>query len=43
MDLLFDEIGAELKVKQLRDTKRDLFESLEMYYKVWREQNAISN
>jgi len=42
-DLLFDEIGAELKVKQLRDTKRDLFESLEMYYKVWREQNAISN
>lgn len=42
-DLLFDEIGAELKIKQLRDTKRDLFESLEMYYKVWREQNAISN
>lgn len=42
-DLLFDEIGAELKIKQLRVTKRDLFESLEMYYKVWREQNAISN
>ena len=34
-DLLYDEIGSVLKVKQLRREKRDLFESLEMYYKVF--------
>ncbi len=42
-DLLFDEIGADLKVKKLRKEKKDLFEALEMYYTVWREQNAFSN
>lgn len=34
-DYLFDEIGSALKIKQLRDTKRDLLESLEMYFKVF--------
>ena len=34
-DLLFDEIGSVLKVKELRDTKRELLEALEMYYKVF--------
>mgnify|MGYP000668206485 CR=1 FL=1 len=34
-DLLFDEIGSALKVKQLQNDKRELFEALEMYYKVF--------
>ena len=34
-DLLFDEIGSGLKIKQLQRTKQDLLESLEMYYKVF--------
>ena len=31
-DLLYDEIGSVLKVKELQKTKRELFESLEKYY-----------
>ena len=34
-DLLYDEIGSVLKVKQLRQTKRELLESLELYYRVF--------
>ncbi len=34
-DLLFDEIGCGLKIKQLQTEKRDLLEALEMYYKVF--------
>lgn len=34
-DLLYDEIGSVLKVKQLRVDKKELLESLEMYYKVF--------
>lgn len=34
-DLLFDEIGSGLKVKQLQNEKRDLLEALEMFYKVF--------
>lgn len=34
-DLLYDEIGSVLKMKQLQLTKRELLESLEMYYKVF--------
>ena len=34
-DLLFDEIGCGLKVKQLQTEKRDLLEALEMFYKVF--------
>ncbi len=34
-DLLFDEIGSVLKIKQLQHEKRELLESLEMYYKVF--------
>lgn len=33
-DFAFDEIGSVLKIKQLQQTKRELFESLELYYKV---------
>ena len=32
-DLLYDEIGAGLMVKEVRKRKEDLFESLEMFYK----------
>ena len=34
-DLLFDEIGCGLKIKQLRQEKKELLEALEMYYKVF--------
>ncbi len=34
-DLLFDEIGSVLKIKQLQQEKRELLESLELYYKVF--------
>lgn len=34
-DLLFDEIGSGLKVKQMQQTKQELLESLEMFYKVF--------
>lgn len=34
-DLLYDEIGCELKVKQLRQEKGKLFASLELFYKVF--------
>lgn len=31
-DLLYDEIGAHLKVKKLRAEKQELLEGLELYY-----------
>lgn len=34
-DLLYDEIGSALKIKQLQDTKKELLEALEMYYRVF--------
>lgn len=34
-DYLFDEIGSVLKIKQLQQTKRELFESLETFYRVF--------
>ena len=34
-DFAFDEIGSILKIKQLQQTKRELFESLELFYKVF--------
>lgn len=33
-DLLYDEIGSGLKIRQLQLKKRDFLESLELYYKV---------
>ncbi len=35
MDLLFDEIGCGLKIKRIQQDKRELFEALEMFYKVF--------
>lgn len=34
-DYSFDEIGSVLKIKELQDTKKELFKSLEMFYKVF--------
>ncbi len=34
-DLLYDDIGGGLKIQELRRNKRELLESLEMYYKVY--------
>lgn len=36
-DLLYDEIGSALKVKQMRTDKQDLFEGLEMFYRIFCE------
>ena len=33
-DLLYDDIGCGLKIRELQRTKGELLESLEMYYKV---------
>ena len=34
-DFLYDDIGCVLKIKKLRSEKKELLESLEMYYKVF--------
>lgn len=34
-DILYDEIGSALKIKQIRNTKQDLLTSLEMFFKVF--------
>ena len=34
-DLLYDDIGSGLKIRQIQLEKRELLESLEMYYKVF--------
>ena len=34
-DLLYDEIGSELKIKELRETRRELLEALELYHKIF--------
>lgn len=39
-DFSFDEIGSVLKIKQLQQTKQELFESLELFYKgfIWEKR-----
>lgn len=34
-DLLYDDIGSELKIRQIRKEKAALLQSLELYYKVF--------
>lgn len=34
-DLLYDDIGAGLLVKKMRSERREFFESLELYYRVF--------
>lgn len=34
-DLLYDEIGSVLKIKQLQENKKEFLESLELYYRAF--------
>lgn len=34
-DFLFDEIGSVLKIKEIQQTRRELFESLELFFRVF--------
>lgn len=34
-DAMFDEIGSVLRIKKLQNDKREMLESLELYYKVF--------
>ena len=34
-DAMYDEIGSVLRIKKLQTEKRELLESLEMYYRVF--------
>lgn len=34
-DFTFDEIGSVLKIKELQKTKTELFEALELYYRIF--------
>jgi hypothetical protein len=34
-DILYDEIGSGLKIHQIQNEKRELFEQLEAYYKAF--------
>ncbi|MDE5872441.1 MAG: hypothetical protein K2H07_00860 [Lachnospiraceae bacterium] len=34
-DILYDEIGSVLKVKQLQETKKELFHQLEQYFEAF--------
>lgn len=38
-DPMFDEIGSRLRIKKLRQEKRELLEALQMYYKVFFLEN----
>ena len=42
-DLLFDDIGSVLKIKQIQAEKRELLEALELYYKAKFLQEDISD
>lgn len=34
-DYLFDEIGSVLKIKEYQETKKELLEALELYYRTF--------
>ena len=43
-DFAFDEIGSVLKIKQIQQTKQELLESLETYYRVFfLGEDAVKN
>lgn len=42
-DLLFDEVGSVLKIKELQRTKEELLEALELYYKAFFLNEDVSN
>lgn len=35
MDAMYDDIAAGMEVRKMREEKKDLFESLELFYKVF--------
>jgi Family of unknown function (DUF6145) len=41
-DILYDEIGSGLKIKEIQRTKAELMESLELFYKVFFLNEDIS-
>lgn len=42
-DLLYDEIGSVLKIKQIQNERRELMESLEIYYRVFFLGESLEN
>ena len=36
-DLLYDDIGSELKIREIQNTKKELLESIELYYNALKE------
>lgn len=34
-DFMFDEIGSQLKIKEIQNTKQELLQSLELFYKIF--------
>lgn len=42
-DLLYDEIGSVLKIKEMKQKKQELLESLELYYKAFFMKEDISS
>lgn len=42
-DILYDEIGSGLKIKEIQRTKSELMESLELFYKVFFLNEDIGN
>ena len=41
-DLLYDDIGSELKIRQIRKEKAELLQSLELYYKAFFLKEDVS-
>ncbi len=39
-DAMYDEIGSALRIKKLQEEKKDLFESLELFYKVFASEDG---
>ena len=42
-DILYDEIGCALKIKQYQQTKRELLESLELFYRVFIKREPLDD
>ena len=42
-DAMFDEIGSVLKIKDLQNKKKELLESLELYYRVFSWERRLRN
>ena len=38
--MLYDDIGSELKIREIQNTKKELLESIELYYNALKELKA---